>query len=413
MAQRIGASSLAPAILVLIACCESTAIAMTVPSLPALYARAAGTDDIALIFGLTFTIFAIVNMLALPVLGTLSDRFGRRPLLLLSLAVLGAECMVMAFVPILAVLIVWRVLSGLTHSTSAVIAAWLADVTPADAQTRRFGYLNASYGIGLFIGPLVGGVLAERWLSAPYILAGVIAAVGLVLAAIVRPPMTAAQSALEEPPAQARTIFNPLRHLLWLGMRGFAPLALVYFAVNFSFHSPDALWAIYTAERFQFSPSIIGLTLALFGLFYTIAQVLLAGPVAAKFGPEKTAMIGVGVDATSMSTLALTSTAWVIFPLLAPLSFGSISNPAVQSLMSRNVDSAQQGRLQGALSSVVALATAVAPLACNAVYTATSKTFPGAAWLLPVALYAVAVPVWLVSRRRAANAGLTATNAGA
>jgi DHA1 family tetracycline resistance protein-like MFS transporter len=144
-----------------------------------------------------------------------------------------------------------------------------------------------------------------------------------------------------------------------------------------------------------------------------ITQIFLAGPLAAKLGATKTAMIGVGVDACSMFTLAFTSAAWVIFPLLAPLSFGSISNPAIQSLMSRQVDSAQQGRLQGALGSVVALATAVAPLACNAVYAATSKTVPGAAWLLPVGLYAVVVSIWLISRRRSGNAGPTATNAEA
>jgi DHA1 family tetracycline resistance protein-like MFS transporter len=410
MPQQLRPASLTPVILVLIACCESSAIAMTVPSLPALYARAADTDDIALVFGLTFTIFAIVNMLALPVLGTLSDRFGRRPLLLVSLAMLATECMVMAFVPILSVLIIWRVLSGLTHSTSATLAAWLADITPTESRTRRFGYLNASYGIGFFIGPLVGGVLSERWLAAPYILAGVVAAVGIIFTVVIRAPATILQSA---PTARKRVIFNPLRHLLWLGAMGLAPIALVYFAVNFSFRSPDALWAIYTAQRFQFTPSIIGLTLTLFGLFYSITQIFLAGPIATKFGPSRTAMIGVGVDACSMLTLAFTSTAWVLFPLLAPLSFGSISNPALQSLMSMRVDSAQQGRLQGALGSLVALATAVAPLACNAVYAATSKALPGAAWLLPVALYAVTVFIWLISRRRLGNARRTATNAQA
>jgi len=400
MMQRIPASALAPLALVLIACCQSTAVAMTVPALPAIYARAAGGDNITLIFGLTFTIFAVVNMLALPALGTLSDRFGRRPFLLLSLAVLIAEFMILAFVPILAVLVLWRILSGLTNSTSATIAAWLADITPAESRTRRFGFLNASYGIGLFIGPVIGGVLSEYWLAAPYVLAATVAGIGLILTTLVP---AAPQSLPEKSSVKARTVFNPFRHLLWLGSAGLAPLALVYFAVNFSFNSPDALWAIYTAERFQFSPSTIGLTLALFGLFYTVTQIFLVGPFSAKFGATKAAMIGVGVDACSMTTLALTSTAWIIFPLLAPLSFGSIAHPALQALMSRSVDSTQQGRLQGALSGVVALATAVAPLACNALYAATSKTVPGAAWLLPVALYAVTMPIWLVARQRGAD----------
>lgn len=410
MLLRIPASSLAPFLLVLIACCESTAIAMTVPSLPAVYARAAGTGNVTVLLGLAFTIFAVVNMLALPVLGALSDRFGRRPFLLLSLAVLVADCIVMAFVPILAVLLLWRVLSGLTNSTSATIAAWLADVSPADARTRRFGFLNASYGIGLVVGPSIGGVLSEYWLEATYVLAAVVAGAGLALAAFVQEPRSQGRSQPTGATIQTRNVLNPFRHLVWLGSAGLAPLALVYFAVNFSFKSPDALWAIYTAERFQFTPSTIGLTLALFGLFYTATQVFLAGPFAAKLGAARTSMVGVGVDACSMLTLAFTSTGWVIFPLLAPLSFGSIANPALQSLMSRSVDSTQQGRLQGALSSLVSLATAVAPLACNALYAATSKTLPGAAWLLPVALYAITVPIWLVSRQRSTGRHLAAAN---
>jgi DHA1 family tetracycline resistance protein-like MFS transporter len=187
-------------------------------------------------------------------------------------------------------------------------------------------------------------------------------------------------------------------------------LALVYFAVNFSFNSPNALWAIYLAERFELAPSTIGLTLTLFGLFYALTQLFVAGPVAARLGATRTAMVGVAADACSMLTLAFTSSAWVIFPLLAPLSFGSIANPALQSRMSLAVDSARQGRLQGALASVASLAAAIAPLACNAVYAATSRSLPGAAWLLPVGIYAATVPIWLVSRRRSARPARVPSN---
>lgn len=400
MPEHTRVGSVGPTILFLIALCEGTAIGLIVPSLPALYGRAAGPDDIAMVFGLALGIYAVVNMLALPALGSLGDRFGRRPLLVLSLAVMAIDCLVIAYVPILTVLLVFRAISGLTNSASATIAASLADITPAQDRTRRFGYLNACYGIGFFVGPLTGGVLAEVRLEAPYVLASALVLVGLVLA-LRLPSRNQAMQGLSVPDPE-RVVINPLRHLLWIGAMGLAPLALVYFAVRFSFESPNVLWAIYTTERFGFSPSTIGLTMALSGLFYAIVQIFLAGPVAAKIGATRTAMLGVGVDATSMVVLSFTSTAWMIFPLLAPLSFGSIAVPALQSLMSRKVDSTQQGRLQGALSSVVALATVVSPFACSAVYAATSTSVvPGAAWLLPAVIYAVAVSIWLMSRRSA------------
>lgn len=355
-----------------------------------------------MVFGLALGIFAIANMLALPVLGSLGDRFGRRPLLILSFAVMAVDFLMMAYTPVLAVLLAFRVISGLTNSTASTVAASMADITPVEARTRRFGYLNACYGIGLFVGPLSGGVLSEIRLEAPYVLASALALVGLVLALRLPLRNATAQFMASPLPERERVVVNPLRHLLWIGAMGLTPLALVYFAVRFSFESPNVLWAIYTTDRFGFSLSTIGLTMALSGLFYAIVQLILAGPVSARIGAVKTAMLGVGIDATSMALLAFTSTAWLIFPLLAPLSFGSIANPALQSLMSRKVDSTQQGRLQGALGSVVALATAVSPFACSAIYSFTSTSaVPGAAWLLPSAVYAVTVPIWLMSRRTA------------
>jgi len=387
-----------PSRLFLIALCDSVALGLVIPSLPALYGRAAGTGDVAMIFGLALGLFAVVNMLALPVLGSLGDRFGRRPLLVLSFAVLAADFLAMALVPALPVLLAFRIVSGLTNSTSSTVAAAMADVTPPGERTRRFGHLNACYGIGLFVGPLTGGALAESWLAAPYVLAAALALVGLALA--LRLPV---HHRTDRPaPAREGFVANPFRHLLWIGTMGLAPLALVYFAVRFSFESPNTLWAIYTTERFGFSYSTIGLTMAVSGLFYAIVQLFLAGPVAARIGAQRTAMLGVGVDAASMAVLAFTSAAWMIFPLLAPLSFGSIAMPALQSLMSRKVDPTQQGRLQGALGSVAALATVVSPLACGALYAATSASpLPGAAWLLPSVVYVLAVPAWLMSRRSA------------
>lgn len=404
-----------PARLFLIALCDSIALGLIIPSLPALYGRAAGTDDVATIFGLALGAFALVNMLALPVLGALGDRFGRRPLLVLSLAVMAVDCLVLAFVPVLPVLLAFRVVSGLTNATAATLAAAMADITPVQDRTRRFGYLNACYGVGLFVGPLTGGALAEIGIEAPYVLAAALALAGAVLALGV-PARGGAAPAMPGPlPDRERVIVNPLRHLSWIGAMGLAPLALVYFAVRFSFESPNVLWAIYTTDRFGFTVSTIGLTMAVSGLFYAVVQLLLAGPVAARIGAARTAMLGVGVDAVSMVVLAFTSAGWMIFPLLAPLSFGSIAMPALQSLMSGRVDSAQQGRLQGALGGVAALATAVSPLACGALYAATSTSpVPGAAWLLPAALYTLAVPVWLMSRRSAAySSGTSMVHTGA
>lgn len=402
------------AVLFLIALCEAIALGLVIPSLPALYGRAAGTDDVVMVFGLALGIYAIVNMLALPVLGSLSDRFGRRPLLVLSLAITAIDFLVTAYAPVLSVLLVFRVISGLTNSTASTVAASMADITPVEDRTRRFGYLNACYGIGLFVGPLTGGVLSEIRLEAPYVLASGLALIGMVLALRFPTRDTPTRIMSEPAPSEERVVINPLRHLLWIGAMGLTPLALVYFAVRFSFESPNVLWAIYTTERFGFSPSTIGLTMALSGLFYTIVQLGLAGPVSAKIGATRMAVLGVCVDATSMAVLAFTSAAWMIFPLLAPLSFGSIANPALQSLMSRKVDSSQQGRLQGALSSVVALATAISPLACSAVYSVTSASaVPGAAWLLPSIVYAVTVSIWLMLRRAAGRKDTSAASADA
>jgi DHA1 family tetracycline resistance protein-like MFS transporter len=383
-------------VLMMAATCESAALGLIAPSLPALYAHAMGTTEVAGLFGAMLTLYALVNLFAAPVLGTLSDRFGRRPLLLLSFAGLTVECLMMAIVPLLPLLVVGRVLSGLTNSTWASITASIADMTAPGDRATRFGYLNASYGIGLFFGPLIGGLMAEWRPEASFSAAAILAALGFLLVLLSPMPRSAVNSAVGK---EAISI-NPLKHLRWMVGMGILPLAAVYLAVNFSFQAPGTLWVIYTSERFLFSPAMIGISMAVFGLLYAATQIFITGPFAARFGAEKMALAGIGTDMAATVALALVTQGWMIFPLLVPLAFCGISNPALQTLLARQVGNDQQGRLQGALASVVAVAAIAAPLTYGTLYSATHLNMPGAAWLLSPLLYLSIVPIWLLTRRR-------------
>jgi len=330
------------------------------------------------------------------VLGALSDRFGRRPVLLVSLAGAAADYVFMAVAPSLAWLFVGRAIAGVTGANMAVAQAYIADVTPEDQRTRRFGLFSAAFGVGFIVGPVLGGLLGGVWVRSPFIAAAALNGLNFLLALLVLP-----ESHRERGGKIAWGALNPLASLRWASaFPALLPLmaALVILAVVGEVGG--TVWVLYGEQKFSWDPWTIGLSLAGFGLFHALAQALIAGPLAERYGERRALTIGIVADAAAYVLIALATKGWMAFVLLPLFCLGGVGQPALASLLSGQVGEEEQGRLQGVLASLASLASVIGPVVIAQAYFASKAWFPGLVWIAGAALGLMCLPVLLWSKRR-------------
>ncbi len=380
---------------------DAAGIGLTLPIIPGLLRDVGHVGDLGWRFGAFLSLYALMQFLASPLLGVLSDRIGRRPVLLLSLAGAAIDYLFMAFAPSLILLFVGRAIAGVTASNMAVASAYIADVTPEHMRARRFGQLSACFGIGFIAGPVVGGMLGEVWIRAPFLAAALLNTANLVVTFfLVR------ESRAAEPAGTARPSLNPLAPLRWaLGFPVLLPLIGAFVAFSFIGEIAGTIWVLYGEDRFAWSPVTIGISLAGFGLLHALAQAFLAGPLTERLGEKRALFIGMAADAAAYSLIAVTTVGWMAFLLLPLFCLGGVSMPALQSLLTARVDGDHQGRLQGVLASMTSLASIFGPLAISSLYFASRAVFPGLVWVVGAALYGVTIPLIAGASRRAKREG--------
>jgi len=264
-----------------------------------------------------------------PILGMMSDRYGRRPILLLSLAGAVVDYLFMAIAPSLSLLFVGRAIAGITGASMAVTSAYIADVTPEEQRSRRYGQLGACFGIGFIIGPVLGGLLGAWWVRAPFLAAAAMNALNLLLTLwLVKESHTAKDSA-------ERISLNPLASLRWaLSFKALLPLLGVYVILVLVGEIGGTIWVLYGEDKFAWDALTIGLSLAGFGAFHALAQAFVVGPIAERWGERAALLIGIVSDGTAYVILALTVHGWVAFALMPLFCLGGIGAPALQSLVS-------------------------------------------------------------------------------
>lgn len=365
---------------------DAVGIGLVFPILPSLIADVAGTADVAATVGVVAALYAAMQFVFAPVLGSLSDRFGRRPVLLLSLAGAAVDYVFLALAPSLAVLLVGRAIAGLTSANVSVATAYVTDISPEETRARRFGLLNAMFGLGFIVGPVLGGALGDVGLRLPFAAATLLNAGNFLLALCVLPESRPATRA----PFDLASL-NPLRPLAWaFSTRALLPIVLLFFAFSATGEAYGTCWALWGNDAFGWDGLTIGLSLGAFGLCQTIVQAFLPGPAVRLLGERPAILTGIASVCAALVVLAFATRGWVVFALMPAFALGGVGAPALQSLATRQVDDALQGRLQGVLAATVSLASVVAPLVFTTVYAAVREDWPGAVWLSVVALYAAA-----------------------
>lgn len=375
------------------------------PILPKLVQHLSGgaVADAAWAYGFLATGFALAQFFAQPILGALSDRFGRRPVMIVALIGIGADYLIMALSPNLAWLAVARIVGGVFAATNATANAYVADITAPKDRSRAFGLIGAAFGVGFVLGPLLGGVLGAIDLRLPFILAAVLAGANALYGLAVLP---------ESLPTDRRRAFSLARanpFSAFVGMArfaGLAPLMLALLFINTGQRGLEAIWVLFLDYRFGWGVRDASFSLAFVGVLFVLVQGVAVGPVTRRFGEWPVAIAGFALSAVSMAGYGLMAYPALIFPLIAlQVSGVALAGPALSSLCSAKVPADEQGLLQGTLAAVNSLAVIIGPFSASMVLAAVTRPvplidLPGAWFFIAAILFAAGAMLIAIARRR-------------
>lgn len=383
---------------------DAMGIGLILPVLPDLIAElnGSGIGAAAVWGGILTTSFAIMQFLFGPILGSLSDRFGRRPVILTALFVMGLDYLIMASAQTIWLLLFGRIIAGITAATMATASAAIADMSDPEQKSANFGLVGAAFGVGFVLGPIIGGLLGELGVRAPFYAAAALAGANLVFGFFVLPETVT--EAIRRPfdPRRANP-FGAFRKLSELD--GVRRLLFLFFTYEFAFIVYPAIWAYFTKARYDWTPGMVGLSLALFGIGMAIVQGTLMGPILRRFGERLTITYGLTFNLAAFTVLTMIGNGWLALAFIPLTSLGAVVTPALQGRMSRIASDDQQGELQGVIASAKSLAQIMSPLVMTQIFWAATDRgaldFPGAPFVLSACLMVVCLAVFLVPRHKA------------
>lgn len=377
---------------------------LIIPVLPSLITDLTSlTAEEAVVWGgaLTAT-FAFTNFLAGPTLGGLSDRFGRRPILLASIATLVIDYLIMGFANTLVLLFVGRALAGISSATFSTANAYIADTTEPEDRGKAFGMIGAAFGIGFIIGPAIGGLLGELSYRAPFFAAAGLATLNFLYGWFVLPESLKEENRRpfdikRSNPFGTFKHFAKLPHISWffviIGLYGIAHT--VY----------PATWNFHGEIRYDWTEGQIGLSLALVGIVDAFVQAVLLGFLHKKLGPQRTLMIGLCVNTCAFLAFSFAGLGWIALAIIPMTALGGVVRPSIMTMMSNRTPANAQGELQGANSALQSLAMIFSPLLMTQTLHAFSVDsapiyFPGAAFFLAAILTALCFIPFMIAIRR-------------
>lgn len=378
---------------------DAMGIGLIMPIMPNLIVEVQGgsLSEAAIWGGILSASFAVMQFLFSPVLGSLSDALGRRPVLLVSLFVMALDYLVMAVAGSLWLLLIGRIVGGITAATHATAGAYIADISDPKEKAANFGLLGAAFGAGFVLGPLMGGFLGEIDTRAPFYAAAALAALNFTLGwFVMRETVT----------DKTRRTFewhraNPFGAFRAIGrIPGITGLMWVYFLYSVAIYVYPAIWSYFAAERFGWQPQMIGASLAVYGISSVLVQGWLLRYVV-RWATERGAVLwGQVFDFVAFGILAVIASGNLALALIPIAALGAMVQPALQGMMSRRVADNQQGELQGVMTAVHALSMVISPLMMTAVFAQfsdpeTSYYLPGAPFLLALVLMMIGCLVLL------------------
>ncbi|MEI2747591.1 MAG: TCR/Tet family MFS transporter [Ferruginibacter sp.] len=365
---------------------DVTGLGLIIPVLPKLIQELIhGNISDASKYGgfLTFT-YAIMQFLFAPVLGGLSDRYGRRPVLLFSLFGFGLDYLFLSFAPSIGWLFFGRAVAGITGASFTTATAYIADISTPENRAQNFGMVGAAFGLGFIIGPVIGGLLGSFGPRVPFMVAAGLSFANWIYGYFVLPESLAKENRRKFQWKRA----NPLGSLKQLSKYpGLTGLIAAFFLVYLASHAVQSNWSFFTIEKFQWSEKMIGISLGVVGLLVALVQGGLIRVINPALGNEKSVYIGLLLYTSGLLLFAFASSSWMMFAFLIPYCMGGISGPALQSIISGNVPPDEQGELQGALTSLISLSSIAGPPMMTGLFAYYTKPgnkihFSGAAFLL-------------------------------
>jgi DHA1 family tetracycline resistance protein-like MFS transporter len=392
---------------------DMLALGLIMPVLPKLVLNFLGGDtpNAAKMFGIFGTVFALMQFVFSPVLGVLSDRFGRRPVILLSNLGLGLDYIVMALAPTIGWLFVGRVISGITAASINTGTAYVADVVPPEKRAAAFGMIGAAFGVGFVLGPALGGLLGNSDPLLPFWVAGGLSLANALYGYFVLP---------ESLPPEKRKPFslgraNPVGSLVLLRSHPeLFRLATIQF-IGYIAHEVFNVWALYTIFRYAWREGTIGLSLALVGVCSIVISSWMVPTMVSRVGERRTLYIGQFFGALGMVLAGLARSSAFFFLSIPVMMLWTISSPAAQGMMSRRVSESEQGELQGAIGSLASLAFIFGPSLFTFIFAFSIDqkygwNIPGAPWYLGALLLFVAMIMATRIPKLPAQAAAVVTN---
>ncbi|MES2559627.1 MAG: TCR/Tet family MFS transporter [Bacteroidota bacterium] len=310
--------------------------------------------------------FAIMSFLCSPIMGGLSDRFGRRPVLLLSLLGLGIDYIFHAYAPTLAWLFVGRLIAGVFGASFTTATAYIADISTPEKRAQNFGLIGAAFGLGFIIGPLIGGLAGGAWgPRAPFLLAAALTFCNLIYGYFVLPESL---ELTQRRPFEWKRA-NPIGSLMHLRkypvVSGLVvSLVLIYIAA----HAVQSNWSFYTMFKFSWDEKMVGYSLAVVGVLISLVQGGLIRIAIPKLGQQNAVYIGIAFYAMGLLLFGMASASWMMFAFLVPYCLGGIAGPALQGIISSQVPPNEQGELQGALTSLMSVTSIIGPVMMNGIF---------------------------------------------
>lgn len=384
---------------------DAIGIGIIIPVMPDLILEVGGgtLGSAAVWGGILASVFAFMQLLFGPTIGNLSDRYGRRPVLLISLFFMGIDYIVMGVAHTIWLLFVGRVIGGLTASTQPTVAAYIADISEPDEKAQNFGLIGAAFGIGFVLGPLFGAAFAEFGTRAPFYAAAAFSLGNMVFGWFVLPETVTDE--IRRPFDWKRA--NPLGGLIHIGrLPGLKLLLAIMFFFQVAFTVYPAIWSFYTLERFGWEPWMIGVTLAAYGVAIAFVQGWLIRVVLKYMSERQAVLFGLVFEMVGFFGYGFITETWQVFVLIPLGSLGAVALPALQGIMSRTALDNQQGELQGVLTGVVSLAMIISPLIMTLIFREFVKDgslfyLPGAPFLLAFMLTLLCFGLMCLTPKRA------------
>jgi DHA1 family tetracycline resistance protein-like MFS transporter len=334
--------------------------AIIIPVLPKLIEKLiqGNVSSASRISGLLLVAFSAMQFLFSPLIGNLSDKFGRRPVLLFSLLGFGVDYLFLAFAPTIGWLFVGRIIAGIFGASFTTASAYIADVSTPEKRAQNFGMIGVAFGLGFIIGPVIGGLLGKIDTHYPFYAAAVLAFLNAAYGFFILPESLSKEN--RRPLDWKRS--NPLGTLLQLKKYpSVLGLAVCLFVVYFAGQAVQSVWTFYTMQKFKWDEAMVGYSLGFVGLMIAIVQGGLIRVVIPRLGQQKSIWIGLSLYSVGMLLFGLANHGWMMFAFMVPYALGGIAGPALQGFMTNEVPANEQGELQGGLTSLMSLSAIFGP----------------------------------------------------